>query len=227
MLRHVVSHAADGSAEEVLGQMEAFWNYEVQGMGSHNWQQRSRVLDSIVRESSGSAPDGIRVLELGIYCGYTAIQLASLERNSTTYVSIEKDPLFAAIATKLVEHAGLSESISVLIGTLESQLENLPGKLGSPADVVLLDQPSMKAGYLEDLNRIEGAGLLRSGSVVICDNTFYPGDGGDENLDGVARYLDHVSNSTKFDTKVVEMQHPWGIQLADEEPPQMLLATYQ
>ncbi len=44
-----------------------------------------------------------------------------LSENSMLY-SIEIDPIFAAYATKIIEWAGLSHKVKVLIGTVDTRI---------------------------------------------------------------------------------------------------------
>lgn len=84
------------------------------------------------------------------------------------------DPLHAAIATKVLEFAGLSSKATVLVGTVETRLPSLQSKYGvTSIDLLFIDH--VKSMYLSDLRRVEAAGLLVKGSVVIADNVIYPG----------------------------------------------------
>ena len=84
------------------------------------------------------------------------------------------DPLHAAIATKVLEFAGLSSKVTVLVGTVETRLPTLQTKYGvKEVDLLFIDH--VKGLYLSDLNRVEAAGLLVKGAVVIADNVIVPG----------------------------------------------------
>ena len=97
--------------------------------------------------------------------------------------SIELDPLHAAIATKIIEYAGLRDRVTVLVGSLEQKLPALRSTHGVTAiDLLFIDHD--KRAYLSDMQRVEASGLLVSGSVVVADNVIYP---------GAPDYLEHVN----------------------------------
>lgn len=136
-------------------------------------------------------PEPKIVLELGAYVGYTALGLASALRDlcagsSAKVFSFELEPKWASIATKLVQFAGLEETINICVGQAHESLRKLiaEGTLKQGAvDVVLLDH--WEDRYLPDLQFIEDAGLLHVGSVVFADNVFFP---------GAPEYLKYVRN---------------------------------
>ena len=87
---------------------------------------------------------------------------------------VQFDPLHAAIATKVLEFAGLSSKATVLVGNIESRLPVLQSKYGvKSVDLLFIDH--VKSLYLSDLKRVEAAGLLVKGSVVVADNVIVPG----------------------------------------------------
>ena len=100
-------------------------------------------------------------MELGTYCGYSAVRIGRLLPPGGKLVSVEVDPLYAAIATKarglsrsaprlatapltsagppharqVVEHAGLGDSVKIEIGDLAEKFDAIAKKysLGPPA----------------------------------------------------------------------------------------------
>ena len=70
--------------------------------------------------------------------------------------------------------------MSVVVGKGADEIPNLD--IGGPADLVFLDH--CKECYAPDLRRLEGAGLVAKGTVVVADNVVYPGAPG--YLDAVA-----------------------------------------
>jgi len=90
------------------------------------------------------------------------------------FISIEINPIFAAIATKIVEHAGLSDRVQVRVGAVADVLPGLAAELG-PGSVDLVFVDHWKDRYLPDLLNLQRSGLLRVGSVVVGDNIYFPG----------------------------------------------------
>nr|WP_245672826.1 O-methyltransferase [Aldersonia kunmingensis] len=136
--------------------------------------EKGQILDRAV---VGARPS--RLLELGTYCGYSALRIARVMPDDAVLYSIEFNPANAAVAQRIWDHAGVGERIVVIVGTLGDHGKTLtalrethnfaPGTL----DFVFLDHE--KDEYLPDLHRILDQGWLRSGSVVMADNVKYPG----------------------------------------------------
>jgi catechol O-methyltransferase len=120
------------------------------------------------------------VVELGGYFGYSAILFADTMRRSHPSVqdlrvwSLKKNAEFASIAEKLIDIAGLSGIVTVVVGSAEESLKTLKneGKLVK-ADMVFLDHAEEL--YVADFKACEELGILREGSVVVADNVVRPG----------------------------------------------------
>lgn len=120
-----------------------------------------------------------RVLELGAYVGYSALRMARRLPAGGQVFSVEFNPSNAAIARRIIDHAGAADRITIVVGSmgdggktadaLEQQHGFKPGNL----DFVFIDHA--KEAYLPDLQRILAAGWLHPGSVVVADNVGFPG----------------------------------------------------
>jgi catechol O-methyltransferase len=88
--------------------------------------------------------------------------------------SLEMNAEFASISEKLIDIAGLSDIVTVVVGSAEESLKKLKngGKLVM-ADMVFLDHAEEL--YVADFKVCEELGLLREGSVVVADNVVRPG----------------------------------------------------
>jgi hypothetical protein len=95
MLRYVISESTEGSPETITAAMDTFWDTHFNGEGTAEWQLRSAALEQAI---SLKAPKTI--LEIGTYCGYSAVLMGKLLPPGGRLVSIEIDPLYAAISTK-------------------------------------------------------------------------------------------------------------------------------
>jgi len=170
LLRHVISTATEGDPVSVMSAMDVFWDTYFNGEGTAEWKLRGNALDQAIRTKNP-----LTVMEIGAYCGYTAVRIGRLLPEGGKLVSIELDPLFAAIATKVVEHAGLSDKVTVEIGTVAERLPavqrkgTLPGSLGA----VLLDHEI--SSYLPDLQILEREKLVVDDTIILCDWSLYPG----------------------------------------------------
>ena len=167
LLRHVYARAAENNPQSVLDVMDDFgWKIPVD-------DGRRRPEGRHPPPGGGNRAPKVAV-EAGAYCGYSAVLIgAQLPPDGHLY-SVEIVPLHAAIATKVVEYAGLRDKVTVLVGTLDSRLSALRSVHGVRAiDLLFIDHD--KRAYLSDLKRVEASGLLVKGSVVVADNVIYPG----------------------------------------------------
>lgn len=63
-------------------------------------------MDSVLREQRPSV-----LLELGAYCGYSAVRMARLLLPGARLLTIELNPEYAAITQQMVEFAGLQDKV--------------------------------------------------------------------------------------------------------------------
>jgi catechol O-methyltransferase len=152
-----------------MAAMDEFWSTYYRGQNSKEWALRGEAIDDAVKATKPQA-----TLELGTYCGYSAIRIGRLLPAGAQLVSVEIDPLYAAIATKVVEHAGLSDRVKIEIGSLSDRLEAIQSKHNLGAlDTLLMDHGASE--YLSDLRLLESKGMIKESTSVLCDWTLYPG----------------------------------------------------
>ncbi|QLI69762.1 uncharacterized protein G6M90_00g066430 [Metarhizium brunneum] len=141
------------------------------------------------------------MVELGCYVGYSAILFGSIHRQcgGTKYISLEINPDFAAVASAMIQLAGLHEHIEIVIGPCEVSLREArtSGRLKT-IDLLFLDH--QKSAYVGDLMLCEDLGLIDSGSVLVADNVISPGAPG---------YLEYVraSKDERNDLRVKAAQN--------------------
>ncbi len=120
-----------------------------------------------------------RLLELGTYCGYSALRTARVMPDGARLFSIEFNADNAAIARRIWDHAGIGDEVTVVVGTLGddgatvSELESEHGFAAGSLDFVFIDHD--KSAYVPDLKLILEKGWLHPGSVVVADNIRNPG----------------------------------------------------
>jgi catechol O-methyltransferase len=156
-LTFVRAHAIEGDAESVLGALDRFARERrfMMNLGD----RKGLVLDELVTK----LPVNARVLELGTYCGYSAIRMARLVRGGGQVVSIEANARHAKIARAIYRFAGVEDQVRIFVG----ETSELISKLDGPFDLVLMDHN--KEEYLVDLWRIEENRLLEPGSTVVAE----------------------------------------------------------
>ena len=135
--------------------------------------EKGAILDAAVARARPA-----RVLELGTYCGYSALRMA-LAAPSARIVSIEFNAANAEIARRILDHAGVGARVTVVVGTLGDggktidALRNAHGFGAGTVDLVFIDHA--KEVYLADLQLILQQGWLRPGALVVADNVKCPG----------------------------------------------------
>lgn len=118
------------------------------------------------------------MIELGCYIGYSAILYGDAVRRNggSRYFSLELNAEFADIANKLVDLAGLSGFVRILVGRSDVLLHQL-FDTGEVKQVELLFIDHHKPAYTLDLKLCEQLGMIVPGvSVIAADNVIYPGN---------------------------------------------------
>jgi catechol O-methyltransferase len=195
MLAQVRATAPDGAPDSVLAAIDAFARQDhfMMNVG----EGKGLLLDNVVRETRPRA-----VLELGSFCGYSALRIARLLEPGARFVSIEKNPHYAAVAREVLRLARLDDRVEVVQG---SAAEVLPG-LAGPFDLVFVDH--WKDLYLPDLQRIEQLGLMAPEATVVADNV-----GIFENA--LLGYLRHVRESGRYRSRYVASRMEYNDEIED------------
>ena len=145
---YVVANARPGDPEDVIRVIDEFcMNRSVMiNVGD----EKGEILDRAVRRASPKL-----LLELGTYCGYSALRMARLMPAGARLCSIEFNEDNAAIARRIWDHAGIGNELTVVVGTLDdggSTIDRLRTEHGfgeGAVDLVFVDHD--KAAYLPDL----------------------------------------------------------------------------
>jgi catechol O-methyltransferase len=172
LAQYVLGHAQPGDIDDVIRTIDRFC-YE-QSIMMNVGDEKGEILDAAVRRAEPQL-----VLELGTYCGYSALRIGRTMGEHGRLVSIEFNPANAEIARRIWDHAGVGERLTVLAGTLGDggetidRLEADQGFTSGSVDLVFLDHD--KRVYLADLERIVARGWLHPGSIVVADNIKLPG----------------------------------------------------
>jgi catechol O-methyltransferase len=174
----VAERARPGDPEDVLRTLDRFAT-EVRWLMSVGPEK-----DQVFREVAGRMPERARILELGAYCGYSAIFMAATLGSGAAITSLEINPDSIRAARANVELAGLSGRITFVQGGSSEVIPTLAGSF----DLVFLDH--LKDLYLNDLKLMERHGLVRQGTIVVADNV--------GEIFGAHAYLDYVRNSGRY-----------------------------
>ncbi len=172
LAEYVVAHARQGSPEDAIRVIDEFCMSR--SVMINVGDEKGEILDRALRRASPRL-----LLELGTYCGYSALRMASVMPAGARVCSIEFSRENAAIARRIWDHAGIGDELTVVVGTLGdggSTIERLRAEHGlgeGTVDFVFVDHD--KAAYLPDLERILGERWLHPGSIVVADNVRFPG----------------------------------------------------
>jgi catechol O-methyltransferase len=169
---YVVAHARKGDPDDVIRVIDEFCNNK--SVMINVGDEKGEILDDAVRKASPK-----RILELGTYCGYSALRMSRVMPAGAQIVSVEFLPANAEIARRIWHHAGLGDEVTVVVGTLGdggSTVDRLSAEHGvGPGSVDLVFVDHDKAAYLPDLELITAKGWLHPGSLVVADNVKFPG----------------------------------------------------
>ena len=165
------------------------------------------------------------LVEFGGYVGYSAIFFADAMRRAAASAdglrlwSLEFDPLIASIAMNLIDLAGLSDIVKVVVGPAADSLERLK-KEGKVTDVDFVFLDHCEELYVQDLKVCVDLGLLKSGSLVVADNVVRP---------GAPAYREYVRQNEKFESwgvKGLIMPGSYEVCLVDESMRFLLLTKF-
>lgn len=168
---YVLQNARAGDIDDVLATIDKF-AYE-KSMLINVGDEKGLILDAAVRRANPTL-----ALELGTYCGYSALRIARAAPNAQVY-SVELAEANAGNARRIWAHAGIADRVTCVVGTLGDggrtldALANDHGFGSGALDFVFIDHD--KDAYLDDLTSILERGWLQPGTVVVADNVRVPG----------------------------------------------------
>lgn len=149
---------------------------------------KGAFIGQLIRERKPST-----VIELGGFVGYSAILFGDALRavggnRRPRFLSLEINPVNAAVANQLIELAGLRDVVTVLVAPSHRSIARLVRENGIENGVIeFLFLDHWKDRYLYDLWLVESLGLLKPGvSVIVADNCIVP---------GAPEYLEYVRAS--------------------------------
>ncbi|KAM4707903.1 catechol O-methyltransferase-like isoform 1-T6 [Discoglossus pictus] len=182
ILQFVLENAVKGDPQSVVDNIDKYCSKTEWAMNVGD--QKGLILDKIVKETDPSV-----CLELGTYCGYSAVRIARLLKPGARFFTMEFNPVFAAVAKQMIEFAGMQDKVQLLEGATDVLIPQLKKKHEiDTLDFVFVDH--WKDKYLPDTQLLEKCSLLRKGSVILADNVIVP---------GTPDFLEYVRTSGRYD----------------------------
>lgn len=169
---YVVAHARRGDAADVIRVIDDFCHHHCFMINVGD--EKGAILDEAIRRVRPR-----RLLELGTYCGYSALRTVRAMPGEARLYTVELNPANAQIARRIWDHAGVGDRVTLVVGHLGdggstlARLRTEHGFTDGSLDFVFVDHE--KSAYLPDLHCILNQNWLHPGSVVVADNVKFPG----------------------------------------------------
>jgi predicted O-methyltransferase YrrM len=146
-----------------------------------------------------------RILEIGTLGGYSTIWLSRGLEPGGELVTLEANPEYAAVARKNIEFAGLSKTVSVVVGAAIDTLARFIDDKLEPFDMVFID--AGKKTYPDYLQL--SLQLCRPGAVIVGDNVIRGGRmldlaSSDLDLAGLRKYFDMLNKDPRLESTAMQ-----------------------
>ena len=146
-----------------------------------------------------------RVLEIGMFTGYSALAMAEALPADGEVVACEVDAYAAEFAQRCFNDSPSGHKISVKVAPALETMQQLAAN-GEVFDLVFIDAD--KAGYLDYLNLLLTTGLLAPNGSIYADNTLMQGQpyGSETTPNGVA--IANFNQAVAADPRVEQVLIP-------------------
>ncbi|MBV8862675.1 MAG: class I SAM-dependent methyltransferase [Mycobacterium sp.] len=167
--------------------------------------------------------DARRVLEIGMFTGYSTLAMAEALPDDGIVVACEIDPWAAQIARECFARSAAGHKITVEIGSALETLRKLASVDNSaltPFDVVFIDAD--KAGYLDYVGFMLDSELLTPRAIIAVDNTLMQGRpyttncGRSANGSAIARFNSAISADPRVEQVLIPLRD--GVTLIRRTP---------
>jgi predicted O-methyltransferase YrrM len=148
----------------------------------------------------------LKIIECGTLFGYSTVQMAQALPANAHIFTIEKDLSSAEQARLSFAQCGVSDKVSLLVGSVEEKLRELESD--GPFDMIFIDHH--KAGYFSALQW--AAQNIRCGGLIIGDNTLLFGGVVYENYEDLPAAFQQKSSRAQF-----ESMRAFNLELSDPQ----------
>lgn len=145
--------------------------------------------------------DARRILEVGLFTGYSALTMAEVLPEDGTIVSCEIDADTAQVARSFIDRSPHGKKITIRVGPALQTIDGLAG----PFDLVFLDAD--KENYSNYFDQV--LPKLRSGGLLVADNVLWSGnvlDPKEETDHAIVDFNDKVAQDAAVDVAILTVR---------------------
>lgn len=145
--------------------------------------------------------DARRILEVGLFTGYSALTMAEVLPEDGTIVSCEIDADTAQVARSFIDRSPHGKKITIRVGPALQTIDGLAG----PFDLVFLDAD--KENYSNYFDQV--LPKLRSGGLLVADNVLWSGnvlEPKEETDHAIVDFNDKVAQDAAVDVAVLTVR---------------------
>ena len=149
------------------------WNADTAGGGRLEQEMLSGHVEGQALKFLLHLADARRVLEIGMFTGYSALAMAEALPDDGVVTACEIDEAVAEFARDQFATSEAGRRITVEVGPALDTLRRLADRSEPPFDFVFIDAD--KAGYLGYIDFLLNSDLLAPRAVIAVDNTLMQG----------------------------------------------------
>ncbi|HET9122316.1 MAG TPA: class I SAM-dependent methyltransferase [Acidiferrobacteraceae bacterium] len=161
--QYCTEHSHGASA--VLRELEQYTRAHEPGANMLSGAHEAALLQMLIRISRAR-----RVLEVGLYTGYSALAMAEALPADGMLISCDMNPHTTAIAQRFFDRSPHGRKIHVRLGPALETLESLAGE--EAFDFAFIDAD--KENYVRYYDRLRS--LVCPGGLIVADNTLWSGE---------------------------------------------------
>ncbi len=178
--------------------------YDAHGVGLEQEMLSGHVEGQLLKMLV-AATRARRVLEIGMFTGYSALAMAEALPAGGRLVACELDPDVAAFAREGFAGSAAGDRIEIRVGPAAQTLTELAAQ-GEPFDLVFVDAD--KAGYVEYVDTVLSAGLLARDGLLCVDNTLMQGQPWSGSVTGNGEAIARFNAMLRADERVEQVLLP-------------------
>lgn len=144
-----------------------------------------------------------RVLEIGTFCGYSAICMAKALPAGGHLTTIEADPECEDVIKNFVEKAGLSDRVTLIMGDAKQVIGTLDGDF----DLVFIDADKVSYPYYYE----QVLPKVKSGGFIMADNVLWDGkvldaSAKEKDTQALQRFNDMVNSDDRVENVLLPLR---------------------